>query len=1594
MAITGGNQHCLALRSDGSLAAWGNNSYGQATPLPGNDFVAIAGGANNNVALRSDGSLAGWGNNDNGVCDVPAGNSFTAIAAGGTHALALCRYYDVNASVVSGHGSVDPASQVVIGGHGASMDLIPDAHYHVGGITDNGTSAPVADPYVIGNVNEGHDVQVTYAVDTYTVDASVNGGHGSAAPVTQQVAWSTDGTVDFTPDPGYHVAFVTDNGTVMPVADPYTVSDVTGPRQIVVIFAIDSCDVNAYVTGGHGSVSPAGQSVNYGGTASIDINPEAGYHIETITDNGTSAPVADPYVITNVTEVHNVVVTFAADAYDVNASVFFSDHGSVDPATQSVAYDGTASIDLIPDTGYHPSYLMDNGVPVTVADPYVILNVKETHNVIVFFAVDTYTITATADGSGGVSGAGDYEYGSTATLSATPDAGWGFVNWTEGGVEVSTDAYYSFTVTGPRTLVAHFAIPWVNSIAPKYITGPGPVSVVLNGSGFLPGASVRLTRAGSSDIAATNVGVVSSTEMTCDFDLTGAATGTWNLAFENPDGAWNSLHGCFFAGAMSGTGWGENGSGQCNVPAGNDYVAIAAGSLHSVALKSDGSLLAWGYNGMNQLNVPAGHDYVAITAGMYHSLALKADGSLVAWGNNYNGQCNVPAGNDYVAISAGWEFSLALKADGSIVAWGGNNYGECNVPAGNDYIAIAAGSWHNLALKADGSLAAWGRNDFGQGGVPAGNDYVAISAGALHNLVLKADGSLSAWGWNNYGQVGNTPAGNDFTAVNAGQGHSVALKVDGSLAAWGWNDNGQCNIPAGNDFTAVEGGGFHSLALCRPYEVDAWVDGGGGSVAPATQRVGYGRTASIDLLPDANYHVAAITDNGVPVTVADPYVIAGVTRAHDVVVTFAIDTYIITATVDGSGSVSGAGTYDYGATANLIATPAAGWHFLNWTEGGTEVSTSASYSFTITGARDLTAHFAINTYDVNASVYYTGHGTVDPGTQTVDYGSTASVNLTPDTGYHPAYILDNGAPATMADPYIITNVSRIHTVIVFFDVNTYVIGVTADGEGSVGGGGIYEHFDTVDLTATPDTGWHFLNWTEGGVEVSTVADYSFMAEGPRDLVAHFAINTYTVTASVSGAGGTIAPASQTVSYGGSASVNLTPASRYHIASITDNGTSVPVSNPYVINNVTGAHAVVATFAPDTNTWYLAEGCTAGGTETWILVENINATPVTLNVSFPTSEGVIAPPELQGYSLAADTRVSFDAGSYAQSYELSTIVSANGGNVVCERAMYGNSRTWGTDSIGTQDPASTWYLAEGCTGEGFETWVLVQNPGNSAVTVDLNFMTSAGLQAGPRNVTIPAKSRKSFNLGDYVTDWEVSTLVTSSGGNVVCERAMYGNSRTWGTDSIGTQDPASTWYLAEGCTGEGFETWVLVQNPNAAAVTVDLTLMTGSGKLNPEALRNVTIPGKSRKSFNLGDYLTDYNVSTVVSATGGNVIVERSMYDAARTWGTCSIGAAAPAPTWYLAEGSTGEGFETWVLVQNPGTLAVTVDLTFMTSTGPQAGPQDVTIPAGSRKSFNLGDYVTDYNVSTVVSASAGVVVERAMYGAGRTWATDSIGYAP
>ena len=178
------------------------------------------------------------------------------------------------------------------------------------------------------------------------------------------------------------------------------------------------------------------------------------------------------------------------------------------------------------------------------------------------------------------------------------------------------------------------------------------------------------------------------------------------------------------------------------VEPGTRFTKLAAGGLHSLALKQDGTVVACGWNYAGQAIVPGDlTNVMAVAAGYQHSLALKSDGTVVGWGRSDYDRLNIPVGlSNVVAVAAGGSHNLALKPEGTLVAWGNSYYDQLNFPAGlSNVTAIAAGAFHGLALKQDGNVVAWGANDYAMATVPDGlSDVAAIAAGDYFNLAWNA----------------------------------------------------------------------------------------------------------------------------------------------------------------------------------------------------------------------------------------------------------------------------------------------------------------------------------------------------------------------------------------------------------------------------------------------------------------------------------------------------------------------------------------------------------------------------------------------------------------------------------------------------------------------------------------------------------------------------------------------------------------------------------------------------------------------------------------------------------------------------------------
>jgi alpha-tubulin suppressor-like RCC1 family protein len=236
---------------------------------------------------------------------------------------------------------------------------------------------------------------------------------------------------------------------------------------------------------------------------------------------------------------------------------------------------------------------------------------------------------------------------------------------------------------------------------------------------------------------------------------------------------------------------------------GNDWRSVAGGFGHVLALKADGTLWAWGNNregavgqppSTNSMAAPVaptriGTDtnWVRIAAGIDHNLALKKDGSLWAWGYNNSGQVG----------------------DGTI----SNKFAPVQITSGHDWKSIAAGAFNSFALKEDGSLWGWGldpitggsKNDLTPTQIGTDTNWVSLSSGDYCLLALKSDGTLWLHGPNahvtasdyakasvaNFVQIGQD---SDWKEVYAGQSYFFARKKDGSWWACGANYGGELGL--------------------------------------------------------------------------------------------------------------------------------------------------------------------------------------------------------------------------------------------------------------------------------------------------------------------------------------------------------------------------------------------------------------------------------------------------------------------------------------------------------------------------------------------------------------------------------------------------------------------------------------------------------------------------------------------------------------------------------------------------------------------------------------------------------------------------------
>jgi len=252
-----------------------------------------------------------------------------------------------------------------------------------------------------------------------------------------------------------------------------------------------------------------------------------------------------------------------------------------------------------------------------------------------------------------------------------------------------------------------------------------------------------------------------------------------------------------------------------SIPGGTVIEEISAGTAHSVARTDDGHLFAWGLNTNARLGdgtatqrpapvfvlESAGVPFTnvaEIAAGGIHTVARRSNGTVWAWGGSADGQ----VGNGSNTASIGFPAQVL---------------GEGGTGTLENIVEISAGTAHTVARASNGTVWAWGNNTSGRLGdgtttqrtapvqVQGITNATQIAAGGEHTIALRSDNTVWAWGANNMGQLGDgngavgvvsaTPvqveAFGTVSSISAGLSHNAAVRSDAAVWAWGANANGQ-----------------------------------------------------------------------------------------------------------------------------------------------------------------------------------------------------------------------------------------------------------------------------------------------------------------------------------------------------------------------------------------------------------------------------------------------------------------------------------------------------------------------------------------------------------------------------------------------------------------------------------------------------------------------------------------------------------------------------------------------------------------------------------------------------------------------------------
>jgi hypothetical protein len=386
-----------------------------------------------------------------------------------------------------------------------------DPTYYVLSLTVNDIPVtPIPSDYTFYAVTQSQTIHVEFQTTTFTIAASAGAGGSITPSGSVAVTQGSSQSFTITPNTGYHILDVkVDSISVGPVAS-YTFTAVTANHAISASFAINTFTIAASAGAG-GSITPSGSvAVAQGSSQTFTITPGTDYKVQNVIVDGVYQGSITSYTFTNVQAAHTISVTFVTsttNTYIITASAGAG--GSIAPSgSVSVTQGSSQSFTITPSTGYHIVDVLVDGVSQGTLTSYTFTVVAANHAISASFAINTFTITASAGAGGSISPSGSVvvNYGANQAFTITLDTGYKVLNVVVDGVSQGSITSYPFTnVQANHVISASFTSTGTTTYT---ITASAGAGGSITPSGSVPvtqGSSQTFTITPSADYKVLNV---------------------------------------------------------------------------------------------------------------------------------------------------------------------------------------------------------------------------------------------------------------------------------------------------------------------------------------------------------------------------------------------------------------------------------------------------------------------------------------------------------------------------------------------------------------------------------------------------------------------------------------------------------------------------------------------------------------------------------------------------------------------------------------------------------------------------------------------------------------------------------------------------------------------------------------------------------------------------------------------------------------------------------------------------------------------------------------------------------------------------------